>query len=48
MSPQAGFIFDTGAPVSLKVAFKYDHAFKIMDSDAFGMFQMSIGVVFIK
>lgn len=48
MSPQAGFIFDTGAPVSLKLAFKYDHAFKIQNSDGFGMFTMSIGVVFVK
>ena len=48
MSPQAGFIFDTGAPVSLKLAFKYDHAFKIQNSDAFGMLQMSIGIVFVK
>jgi outer membrane protein W len=48
MSPQAGFIFDTGAPVSLKLALKYDHAFKIENSEAFSMLQMSIGLVFIK
>jgi hypothetical protein len=48
MSPQAGFLFDTGAPVSLKVAFKYDHAFKIDNSDGFGMLQMSIGIAFLK
>ena len=48
LAPQAGFIFDTGAPVSLKLAFKYDHAFKIQNSDGFGMFTMSIGVVFVK
>lgn len=48
MSPQAGFLFDTGAPVALKVAFKYDHAFKIENSAAFGMLQMSIGIAFLK
>jgi hypothetical protein len=48
MSPQAGFIFDTGAPVSLKLALKYDHAFKIQNSDGFGALAMSIGIVFIK